>query len=94
MFRATTTGLPNSRSCSVRYRFRSSADASTTSTMTSTWSLKIKLRETCSSIVYDVRLYVPGKSTRWMWTPWESMAPSTFSTVTPGQFATFKLAPV
>ena len=51
MFSATTTGLPSSRSCSVRYSPRSSAEASTTFITTSTSSLRIKLRATVSSMV-------------------------------------------
>ena len=55
MFSAITTGLFSSKSCKVRYRLRSMAEASTTLMTTSTSSLRIKLRETVSSIVYEVK---------------------------------------
>ena len=51
MFSATTTGLPSSNSCKVRYSPRSNAEASTTFITTSTSPLKMQLRATVSSMV-------------------------------------------
>ena len=55
ILRASTTGIPVSRSCVVRYRFLSILVASTRSIITSGFSFKIKSLETTSSSVYGER---------------------------------------
>ena len=52
MFSATTIGIPISRSCMVRYRFLSIFVASTILMMAFGLSLRTKLLDTISSLVY------------------------------------------
>ena len=92
---AMTTGMPVSMTWVVRYRLRSMFVASTRSMMTSGLSSIRYLRLTTSSRVYGEREYMPGRSVMIISSPFLSFSfPSFFSTVTPGQFPTYWLAPV